>query len=147
MTNENHRLERAEESGRWTVGALHDHIDQRFEDLEKRVVERFDSQEKATAAALVSAEKAVLKAENLATTRADAQNEFRGTIADIVHTMMPRSEYILAHAALVEKLGDIASRQSCNEGADRRTDTIVPWLIAAAGGIVAIISLLIDFTR
>jgi len=143
----NDRLAQAESSGHWTIGALHDHIEHRFADLERLVDVRFTAQEQATKAALAAAEKAVEKAERLATTRADQQNEWRATVGDLVQTMMPRAEYIVAQTNLVEKVNDIASRQSACEGAGQRTDTIVPWLIAAAGGIVAIVSLLIDFTH
>lgn len=140
---EDGRLERAQESGHWTIGALHDHIDRRIDDLEKRMDERFAAQEKATASALASAEKAVDKAERLATTRADQQNEWRATVGDLVQTMMPRSEYVLSHTSLVEKLNDVSLRLSCDEGAGKRTNDIIPWLIAAAGVIVAVASLLI----
>jgi hypothetical protein len=147
----NDRLAQAESSGHWTIGALHDHIDGRFRALEKLVDTRFEAQATLVAAAKTEAERASDRAERIASYDKAQANEWRQTIGDLTQMMMPRAEYIIAQTALVEKLNDVATRQNLCEGAGKRTDTIIPWIIAAAGvatgAIVAIVSLLIDFTH
>ena len=123
------------------------YVERRFHDLETLIDTRFDAQEKATKASLIAAEKAVLKAEGLATTRAEQQNEWRATVTDLTSLLMPRQEYQQAHAALVDKIGSVDDRVTRVESEKTGIARVVPWLIAAAGGIVAIISLLIDFTH
>lgn len=130
----------------WTIGALHDHLERRFRDLEKLVDVRFDAQEKATKAALVSAEKAVEKAEKLATSRAEQQNEWRQTVTDLTRMMMPRAEFDTAHGNLVDRMTGLCERMDRAEGRTGQTHTIIPWLIAAAGVIVAVISFIVGFT-
>lgn len=96
--------------------SLHHHFDRRFNDLEKRIDQRFDASEKATQAAMAAAEKAVLKAEALATTRADQQNEWRATVTDLIATTMSREAYDAAHLTLVEKIDALTERVNRAEG-------------------------------
>ena len=121
MNDDNSRLQRAQESDRWTVGALKDAVDQRFADtyaridtLERHMDERFDLQDEATKRALESAEKAVLKAESLASIRAENQNEWRGTTNDFI-------------AAL--------------KGESGGRGQVVAWIFGGIGALVGLVSL------
>ena len=64
--------------------ALEETITRRFATIEREMNERFESQDRATKAALLSASNAVDKAEHLADLRASAQNEWRGTVSDVL---------------------------------------------------------------
>ena len=123
------------------------YVERRFADLETLIDTRFDAQETATRAALSAAKEAVDKAERLASIRADQQNEWRATVTDLTGLMMPRAEYRLAHDALCEKIETVGDRVTQVEGVKKGVNTVIPWIIASAGGIVAIVSLLIDFTH
>ena len=120
MNDKQTRVAKALASGEWTVSALHDHIETVLYLMEQRNQDRFASQERTTAAALKAAAKAVEKAERLADIRAASQNEWRGTVSDII---------------------------AQGKGSREQTDTLVPWLIAGAGVIVAAISIVINFTH
>lgn len=91
----------------WTVQALYEHTDQRFNDLEQSIERRFDSQDAATKAALVAAEKAVDKAEQLATTRADDQNEWRETVNDVLASY--KGEHVGVSSTVLWLLGGVSA--------------------------------------
>jgi hypothetical protein len=120
---DNQRLERALETGRWNVNSLHDYFDMRFEQLELRMHERFAAVEAATKAALESAEKAVSKAESLATIRAEAQNEWRGTVSDILAQQKGREAGVGTTVAFI-----VAG---------------ISLLLAGVSGVIAVVTLLI----
>jgi len=124
--------------------SLHEHMEPRFTDLERLIDTRFEAQEKATGAALASAEKAVAKAESLATTRSAQQNEWRGTVNDLITTMMPRAEYAIAHKSLVDKVNDVASCLDRGEGRSTGSNTVIAWVIAGLGVAVAFVTLLLS---
>lgn len=60
--------------------------------------------EKATAAALTAAKEAVNKAEENQRRTNEGQNEFRGQLRDQAATLLPRSEYDVAHRELTSNL-------------------------------------------
>lgn len=72
--------------------------------------------EKAVAAALIAAKEAVNKAELAQQRTNEGQNEFRGQLKDQANTLLPRTEYVLAHAALEDKVE--SNRQSRAESDD-----------------------------
>lgn len=120
--------------------------------------------EKAVAAALIAAKEAVNKAELAQQRTNEGQNEFRGQLKDQAATLLPRTEYILAHRALEEKvegalteINTLRSRvdigppgmKSLQTQSDTDTGrragsldmrTLVLGLLAAAGTILGIIS-------
>ena len=63
--------------------------------------------EKAVAAALIAAKEAVNKAELAQQRTNEGQNEFRGQLKDQANTLLPRTEYELAHQALEDKIDDM----------------------------------------
>ena len=107
--------------------------------------ERFRAQEKAVDAALVSQEKAVLKAENLATARSEAQNEWRATMTELIASTLQRPEYMAGHQALAEKVDLVNGRLDRIEGNRSGMTAVVPWIFAGAGVLVAIVSLVIGY--
>src|ERR1019366_7471308 len=72
---------------------------------EKAVTTAMTAAEKAVAAALTAAKEAVTKAEISQGKTNDNQNEFRQQLRDQAATFLPKSEYLLAHENLVDKLG------------------------------------------
>jgi len=63
---------------------LEQSLTRRFDALEREMDERFTQQDKATSKAMDSAALAVEKAERLSDIRAASQNEWRGTVSDIL---------------------------------------------------------------
>lgn len=132
------RLEKALNTDQWNVNTLHDHLTMLISELDKRIDQRFAAQEAATKAAMLAAKEAVDKAEKLASTRADAQNEWRATLDDIVGRMLSKEEYNIAHENLVQRLNyenDIVSKGVGQRAGMAQTLT---WVIA---GSIAIVSL------
>lgn len=132
------RLEKALSSDQWTVNTLHDHLTMMITELDKRIEQRFMAQESATRAAMAAAKEAVDKSEKLATTRAEAQNEWRGTLDDIVGRMLSKEEYNIAHENLVQRLNYEAEAQSSNRGARQGMTQTVTWVIAGSIAVMGI---------
>ena len=123
----------------WNVDSLKEHIDQRLDLLSEEIDRRFDAQEIATKTALTSAGKAVNKAEILATQRADQQNEWRGTVSDLISTTVNRAEFTAQHVALMEKIDALSGRLDRHEGgATNATTTRMGTYYLIAGGAVGI---------
>lgn len=113
-----------------------EYFDQRIEDLWSRVEDRFKAQEERMDEARRVAERVQVQ-----------QNEWRGTVTDIMTTMVPRSEYNLAHENLLCRLNDVSSKVNQGEGRSRGMGNVIAWVIAGASAFVAAISLLIDFAH
>ena len=138
MTECHDRLERALSSNTWTINSLHDHLTMLIGELDRRIEQRFVAQEAATKAAMLAAREAVEKAEKLATTRADAQNEWRGTLDDVVGRMLSKEEYNIAHQNLVDRLSYETEAQSASRGARQGMTQTVTWVIAVAIALMGV---------
>lgn len=160
MTDEHNmtRLERAEETDRWTIGALKDHLTKAMEQQWKLTEALFKAQETATSAALAAAEKAVeaalvaqekavLKAEQLATARDHQTDVWKKTVMDRVDLALPRSEYAPAHAAVCKDLDDLTTRVDLNTGHGAGARATAYGIAAAIASLVAVVSLIIQFSR
>jgi len=160
MTDEDNmtRLERAEETDRWTIGALKDHLEKTMASQWKLTEALFKAQETATSAALAAAEKAVeaalvaqekavLKAEQLATARDHQTDVWKKTVIDRVELAMPRSEYTPAHDALVKGQDDLATRLDKGAGHDAGVKATFYGLAALIASVVAVVSIMFQFTR
>ena len=132
------RLEKALHTDQWNVNTLHDHLTMLIGELDKRIDQRFAAQEQATKAAIQAAKEAVEKAERLATIRADSQNEWRGTLDDIVGRMLSKEEYAIAHENLVQRLNYEQSAQAVTTGARQGMTQTVTWVIAVAIALIGI---------
>jgi hypothetical protein len=120
-----------DESG-WTVDTLKEFMTQRFAD-----------QDKAVQAALLAAKEAVLKAEVASEKRFESVNEFRGQLADQTATLMPRQEYTVQHAALMEKVNDLTDRVNISDGKARGSQITVGKIYAGLGAAVTILSIIV----
>jgi hypothetical protein len=117
--------------------------------------ERFAANDDRIRDAKVVADRAVEKAELLATDRAKQQNEWRDTVNDVIGTRLSRSEYLVQHGALVEKLDALERRHdsdltavrqvlSRSEGKGLGTNSAFVWLFIALAGAISVITLIID---
>ena len=107
--------------------ALKRYIESMLEQAELRYQQRFDAQtiavnaamsaaEKAINAALLASEKAVLKAETASERRFESVNEFRGSLNDMVATLIPRREADERFKTIAEKLDGLQARLDRNDG-------------------------------
>jgi hypothetical protein len=139
------------------LDTLGEHITALFVELEKRMDQRFVAQElatttalaaaeKAVSAAMTAAEKAVLKAELLATQRAEQQNEWRQTVTDLTSTMMPRKEYEAAHINLVTQMAEVTSRVDTGAGRGAGMGSLVGWIFAGAMTLIALITIILEIS-
>ena len=97
----------------WTLDAIAarlDALEKMLEEREHRTKERFDNARENVSAALASSEKAIIKAEVADNKRFDSVNEFRATLADQAERLLPRGEYSVQYAALVEKMEDTSAK-------------------------------------
>ena len=125
----------------------------RIKALEKLVDERrlvvndaIKAVEKDATRAEEKAEKASEKAETLAVQRQALANEWRGAMDDLISTMLPRAEYDRIHASLVDKT-EMNTRAIENmRGATAGTLRMVSWAVLVLGGLIATVSLILDFT-
>lgn len=124
----------------WTIDTLHEHFTTRLAEKDLRDQQRFEAQSSAIAAALLAAEKAVSKAETASEKRFESVNEFRAQLADLVARLLPRIEYDAAHAAVIERISDLASRIDKTEGRSTGLNAGWGYLVAAAAIVIAIIS-------
>lgn len=85
----------------WTLTALKEYIERRFND-----------QAKAIDAALAAAEKAVTKAEVSTEKRFDSVNEFRQTLSDQAASFMTRIEFMAMHNSLQDKVNLVTKTQN-----------------------------------
>ena len=108
-------------------------LEQRFRDNDERLRE-----------AKVTADKAVDKAEKLATTRAEQQNEWRSTVNDIMGTMLTRDAYDRNHGLLADRIHDMSERVLKFETRQAASTRTFAWIVAGAGAFVAAASLFID---
>lgn len=121
----------------WTFKTLLAFVMQRIDNLEKMLNERyqtqtkatdaafvaqqtamktaFDAADKAVQAALAAAKEAAAKAESAAKDRFTAVNEFRGQLADVIATFLPRTEYYTAHKAVEDRVTANADRLAALE--------------------------------
>jgi hypothetical protein len=94
-------------------GALHARItalEKMLNEREERTKERFVFIEKNINIAMASADKAITKSEMAVEKRFDSVNEFRQTLADQAATLLPRAEYSVQHATLVDRVTETISR-------------------------------------
>lgn len=131
----------------WTIDTLKEHVEMIFA-----------SRAEATQIAMDAAQRAVDKAERLADIRAEnqdrmaremavRQNEWRSTVNDIIAERLTRREWEQGHQALLEKVEHLNARFDRHEGGSKQTSMIIPWVIAAAGIVIGLVSLLIDFSH
>lgn len=117
--------------------SLQKHLEARLEDADKRYQQRFDAQTKAIDAALMAAEKAVTKAETANDKRFEGVNEMRGSLNDMVSTLMPRNEAVPRFDALVEKIDALQRRMDTATGRQAVSDPATVEMIAEVKKLTA----------
>jgi hypothetical protein len=121
-----------EREGGWTVETLRRHMEAMLDAADKRYEQRFLAQADAT-----------LKAESASEKRFDSVNEFRGSLDDMVHTLMPRTESEARHTAASEKIDLLQARLDKSEGSGagmRQGWTLVVGAIATVGVVMSLIA-------
>ncbi len=103
----------------WTLDTLETHLSSRITGDRERLNDKieavrdyattnFQQVKERTDMALAASEKAVTKAEVATEKRFDAVNEFRGAMDDQAKSMVPRAEYLVHQAAVVERINNLA---------------------------------------
>lgn len=136
------------------IASLRELLEQRMNDLEKRLLERQDASQlllderavatqRATQAAFESAEKAVNKAEIAAEKRFESINDFREELSTQVATLMTRNEANVRISAISEKIDSlelrVISRLDMSEGNRKGKVSAVQMMTATISIIIAMI--------
>ena len=100
----------------WTFEALVIHMDQRFTDLDRRMLDNRDSDAKAVSAALAAAALAVDKAEDNAARWRESANEWRGAMDDRERTFLHREEATIRFDQLSKDIDALASSRDVSSG-------------------------------
>lgn len=125
-------------------GVRHQFLVERLKALEDSVDDRFLAEEKAMHQRWGQLATAMTKVENLATTRADQQNEWRQTVNDIMSQHVTRSEYTLAHQALIEKSDALGRRLDRSEGKGIGQGQLLVWIFLGIASLVSVTGIIID---
>ncbi len=128
-----------------TLSARVDALTNLLNEREDRNMERFVAARERVDLALVSADKALLKAEAAVERRLDTMNEFRGALTDQANMLMPRSEYVLGHAVVIEKIERLTERVASLESGTKRQAAGISVLGAVALGGFAFLSAMAAF--
>jgi hypothetical protein len=176
MSDESRRLERAETSDRWTVGALHDYFERRFSDLEKRIDERFSgvegrfseidtrfgqfAEERDRRYTEVNIEKekalkiketadltALSLAREIQTYKDEKANELRSQIERERGTYATHDELSASVEKLETLVEPIAEYVHIARGRSTGASATVAWMFAGGGIAIALGSLIINFAR
>ena len=138
----------------WTPDTVYAALFSMINAMSEEIDRRFDAQDKATRVALESAEKAVLKAESLATTRANQQNEWRDTVNDLINKNISRAEFAAQHASLIDKIDTVGSRVDLLEGAEKGSGSIKSqtyMMVMGAASVImmilAVVALIVTLTH
>lgn len=126
---------------KWTFESLFEYFNSTINANEERTLEAFNvrdknivtalaaqksaidaalaAQKSAIEAALTAQERAVLKAENATEKRFEGVNEFRGQLADMIRTLMPRAESELRFGSLDKTVSDINTSVTAHHSEER----------------------------
>src|SRR5260370_33301424 len=99
--------------------------DERIEGEAKRSDERCDAIERALTTSYTTAKESLVEAKTNAEKLADKQNEWRGSINDVITTRISREEHEASRKPLSDKLDDAIARIGKIEGRGVGMSTIV----------------------
>ena len=139
------RLEQERDGDNRICQLRHDNLGKQIDVILLNINGRFDQQDEKTATALAVAKEATLKAEALATIRAEQQNEWRSTVNDIINKMLTKDAFDRAHAVLEEKHLNLARRVDMNDAANigmRKTVTILITIVSLA---IVVLTFMFEF--
>jgi len=137
---------------------LREYLEQKIDDLEKRVFQKFESQREAMITTFAASERAIAKSEEAQKAYNERSNEFRGQLGDQARMLMPRAEAETRFAALDAKNDDIKkeiialreyrSESSGKELASDRDSATGRWgigILVAVG--LSLLSLIVNLLR
>ena len=127
------------------IGARLDALEKMDDEREDRNKERFVAMREAVASALASADKALVKAETASEKRFESVNEFRQTLSDQATTLLPRSEYNVQHASLVDRSNITEGRINRIEAANLGKREGLSGVGSIVIGVISGLSLLVAF--
>jgi hypothetical protein len=114
---------------------------------DKNYNQRFDSVIEATKNALSAADRAIIKAESATEKRFESINEFRGTLADQQHTLIPRSEVEVLIQGLSNRIKTLETYNSENVGKATEQKDVFAYIVGAIGTILAVIAYLVNIFK
>ena len=146
MTPDGQERQSQEREGNGRMCALrHTELAKQLDLMWLNINARFEAQDAKASTAMAVAEKAVEKAEKLATTRAEQQNEWRGTVSDIMSSMLTRDAYDRGHVALAEKHEELARRVSQNEALNIGMKRTITYLITGVSISIVVVTFVMEF--
>ena len=110
--------------------SLRDHLEALLKAEAKRNDERAKAAEAALVTAFTTAKEALSEAKTAAEKLADKQNEWRGSINDVITTRLSREEHEASRKPLSDKLDDAIARIGRIEGRGVGMSTIVITVLA-----------------
>src|SRR6266853_3081824 len=99
--------------------------DERIEGEAKRTDARFNAIERALTTSYTTAKESLVEVKTAAEKMADKQNEWRGSINDVITTRISREEHEASRKPLSDKLADAIARIGKIEGRGVGMSTIV----------------------
>ena len=121
------------------LGAEAKRIDERFEAEAKRTDALFNAIERALTTSYTTAKESLVEAKTAAEKLADKQNEWRGSINDVITTRISREEHEASRKPLSDKLDDAIARIGKIEGRGVGMSTIVSSSLT----VLALLALLV----
>jgi len=118
-----------------------DYVDARFLALQKTFDAGFDSHRKIDDVRFDAIEKAFEKADKASDIKFATVNEWRRTYADLVETMLPKTEYNLAHQLLIDRINDLTTRMNAKESESQGKGEVWSYIIGGLGFVSLIISI------
>jgi hypothetical protein len=119
--------------------SLRDHLEALLKAEAKRNDDRAKAAEAALITAFTTAKEALLEAKAAAEKLADKQNEWRGSINDVITTRLSREEHEASRKPLSDKLDDAIARIGRIEGRGVGMSTIVSSSLT----VLALLALLV----
>ena len=124
-----------------------EHLRELMDERDRRYEQRYEASQKALEAALLAADRAVqaaLQAAKEAVTKAELSADKRFELLNELRTGVATTEQI---EALEKVVTDLAKRLDRGEGAGIGRNTMFGWIIAAIGGVVSVMTVVIIVTR
>jgi hypothetical protein len=131
-----------------------EYVDARCDAIEKRIEaamlanrDRIIATDKAIDAVFASIKESVAKKEQADDRRFESVNEFRSTLSDSARLVMPRIESERMHQSTHEKIEELTKRMIRFEEQGRGSHQSWQTIVAAAGVIIPILSLIYLLTK
>lgn len=140
---------------------LLDHIKALMSERDRFFEAKFTEFEKSMSAQLVSIDKSVSKIENANEKRVESINELRKALSDMASLQLPRSEFNVAHAAIIQRFelstqriiaveSSLLAITARNDGKSQGLSTlgaIILGVIAASSFLVSAVSFFYNVIR